>query len=316
MDGSIVVPSDGSEFGNRALPVALALARRRDAEVHLVHVREPLLFPHGESAYELHHLDSREKQVRADLTRAAAHFAQDASVRVDAVFLDGPAVASLQRYLDDARPDLVVMMTHGRGGVSRAWLGSIVDGLIQCASVPLLFLRRDTTWAREAAEPLFRRVLIALDGSAMAEQVLDHVFSLGTPAVTEYVLLSVVAPHHAHDAVDAATATGVGRSHDEEQRDAAHNDLERVAADLRSRGAHVTVRVEVHRDTAQGIVDAATEHHVEMIALSTHGRGRVARFMHGGIADTLVRVADVPILVYRPREAATAGPESQGTAAG
>ena len=203
------------------------------------------------------------------------------------------------------------MMTHGRGGLSRAWLGSVAEGLIRRAPVPLLLLRQDTEWSREAVEPLFRRVLIPLDGSLMAEEVLDHVFSLGTPEVTEYVILSVIAPHHQLDSGDSGAETFPGRSQDEQQRDAAHHYLNRVAGDLRSSGALVTVRVEVHLHTAPGVLDAATEHHVDVIALSTHGRGSLSRLVHGSVADKILRGANVPVLVYRPNQAATQQPEDR-----
>lgn len=308
---SIVVPLDGSAFGNGALPVALTLASRSDAEVHLVHVSEPTLFSEGESAYEPHRSAHLQRNMRARVTTMAAQLTRRASLRVEAEFLDGQAVPTLQRYLENGRHDLVVMMTHGRGGLSRAWLGSVADGLIRRAPVPLLLLRQDTEWLRDAVEPLFRRVLIPLDGSLMAEEVLDHVFSLGTPEVTEYVILSVVAPHHQLDSGESGAETFSGRSQDEQQRDAAHHYLNRVAGDLRSSGALVTVRVEVHLHTAQGVLDAATEHHVDVIALSTHGRGSLSRLIHGSVADKILRGADVPVLAYRPTQVAMEQPKDR-----
>ncbi len=307
---SIVVPLDGSEFGVRALPVALTLAKRCNARVHLVHVREAVVFLEGETAYEPHLSDQQQQKVRAHVTAMAAQLARGASLRVDAVFLDGPVAPSLQRYLETGGHDLVVMTTHGRGGLSRAWLGSVADGLIRRAPVPLLLLRDDTAWLRDAVEPLFRRVLIPLDGSAMAEEVLDHVVSLGTNGVTEYVLLSVIAPHHQVDSGESDAETLAGHSLDERQRDAAHHYLNGVASNLRSSGALVKERVEVHRHTAQGILYAATEHHVDVIALSTHGRGGRARFMHGSVADKVLRGADLPVFAYRPKQAGVEQPQS------
>lgn len=307
---SIVVPLDDSELGARALPVALTLAKRWDASVHLVHVREPLFFLEGDTAYEPHLPDQQHQKVVAHVTAMAARLTREASLRVDAHFLEGRVVPSLQRYLGTGGHDLVVMSTHGRGGLNRAWLGNVADGLIRGAPVPLLLLRQDTEWQRHAREPLFRRILIPLDGSAMAEEVLDHVVSLGTSGVTEYVILSVVAPHHEADPGMADAETLLGHSIDERQRDAAHHYLNSVASDLRSSGALVKVSVEVHLHTAQGILDVATEHHVDLIALSTHGRGGLSRLMHGSVADKVLRGAELPVFVYRPNEAALADARS------
>lgn len=296
---SIVVPLDGSVFGNGALPIAVALANRSDAALHLVRVRDPVAIAAAAGPFGARMIDAAEPQRRAEMEEVAAHLAQG-SLRVTAEFLDGPVVPTLQRYLENSTHDLVVMMSHGRGGLSRAWLGSVADGLIRHASVPLLLLRQDTSWLRAAVEPLFRRVMIPLDGSALAEAVLDNVLSLGTADVTEYVILGVVAPHRELESSEHDAGTFIGGSLDEQQRDAALAYLHGVAADLRSTGAVVTVRVEVHLHTALGILDAAVEHDVDLIALSTHGRGAMSRLVHGSVADKVIRGTTGAVLVYHP----------------
>ena len=296
MHTSIVVPLDGSVFGSAALPVAIALARRSDAALHLVQVRDPAAAgPLGPES-----LGAAEPLRRAELEEFAAHLADEESLRVTAHFLDGPVVDTLQRYLEGSRHDLVVLMSHGRGGLSRAWLGSVADGLIRHAPVPLLLLRQDTPSIRDAVEPLFRRVIVPLDGSALAESVLDHVLALGTTDVTEYVILTVVAPHRERESPAHASDTCTARSHDEQQRGAALQYLNVVAADLRSTGAVVTVRVEAHQQTAQGILDAAAVHRADLIALSAHGRGSGSRLIHGSVADKVIRGATMAALVHHP----------------
>ena len=278
---SIVVPLDGSDFGMCALPVTLTLARRSQARVHLVHVREPIVSPEGGPKV----YDGLERGLRADMTAMAARLARDADVQVDAVFLEGPAVPTIQRYLEENGHDLLVMMTHGRGGLSRWWLGSTADGLVRHTSVPVLLLRQESAWLTDAAEPLFRRVLVPLDGSSVADQVLDHVMSLATPDMTVYVLLTVLIP---------------GPLGDEHRREAVSSYLEDVADELRRGEALVEVAVVTHPNAAQAILDAAHEQHVDLIALSTQGRGGLSRVMQGSVADEVIRGASVPVLIYRP----------------
>ena len=229
---SIVVPLDGSDFGMCALPVTLTLARRSQARVHMVHVREPIVFPEGGPKV----YDGLDRALRADVTAMATRLSREAAVQVDAVFLEGPAVPTIQRYLEEHGHDLLVMMTHGRGGLSRWWLGSIADGLIRHTSVPVLLLRQESAWLTDAAEPLFRRVLVPLDGSSVADQVLDHVMSLATPDVTVYVLLTVLVP---------------GPLDDGHQRQTAWSYLEGVADELRKGEALVEVVVVTHPHAAQ-----------------------------------------------------------------
>ncbi len=312
MYASIVVPLDGSEFGNRALPVALMLASRSDAAVHLVHVQEPVVVPEGAPMYDTRLYHDLQQETRSDLIAIAARFTREASLRVDAEFLEGRVVPTLQQYLEDRRHDLVVMMTHGRGGLSRAWLGSVADGLVRHAPVPLLLMREETEWLRDPVEPLFRRILIPLDGSAMAEEVLDHVVSLGTPDETVYALLTVVGQQTPLEYPHADSGTVTGRSHVEQQRDAALGYLNGVAEELRKSGALVEAQVEVHHQPAQGVLDVANERHIDLIALSTHGRGAMSRLFLGSLADKVVRGTTKPILVYRPAGGGAASVERDG----
>ncbi len=300
---SIVVPLDGSAFGKRALPVALALASRSDAAVHLVHVQEPIVHPGGGPMYDTRLHNELQREAQADLAAVAEQLSRETSLRISAEFLEGPVTPTLQAYLADGRHDLVVMMTHGRGGLSRAWLGSVADGLLRHTPLPLLLVRPGAEWAVDLGEPLFRHVLVPLDGSAMADEVLDHAVSLATPHVTVYTLLKVVAPLPLLGR-PFPNAEGFNNSSNvDHERDAAQLHLANMAKELRVSGVLVETVVVTHPQPAQGILDVAEQQHVDAIALSTHGRGRAARFLIGSVADKVVRGATVPVLVYRPESA-------------
>lgn len=296
---SIVVPLDGSDFGALALPLARMLACRSDASLHLVHVRESAP-TYEEEQGDWPAREARECHARGQLDALATELATDTALRIEMHFLDGPAVPALQAYLATGLHDLVVMMTHGRGGISRFWLGNVADGLIRQASIPLLLLRHDNAWLRSPEEPLFRRVLVPLDGSPLAEAVLDRVLSLATPDVTVHVLLTVIVPPFPQDGSPADSITFTGQADPNEQQDAALVYLHRVAEDLRMADALVEVQVDHYSRNARGILDAAEAHRADLIALSTHGRGSVSRLVHGNVADKVVRGAQTPVFLYRP----------------
>ncbi len=304
---SIVVPLDGSAFSKRALPLALALARRSDAAVHLLHVQEPLLHPGGAQMYDTRLRNELQNEVQLDLTGIAKTQGRETSLRISAEFLEGAVVSTLQKYLADGRHDLVVMMTHGRGGLSRAWLGSVADGLVRHTPVPLLLVRPGAEWPSELAEPLLRHVLVPIDGSAMSEEVLEKALSLATPGVTAYTLLTVVMP---------LSLLGYPYPHSEALTDRANVDaaqayLDSKAKPLRESGARVETRVVMHERPAQVILDTADEEHVDSIAMSTHGRGAAGRLVHGSVADKVVRGATVTVLVYRPAKAGAESAEQE-----
>lgn len=292
MHTSIVVPIDDSEFGRQALPLALALARRSGADVHLVHVREPVVLPQGGPMFDTRLDDDLWEETRAELTALTAWHARDSSLLVEANFFTGPVVPTLQQFLATNRHDLVVMMTHARGEISRAWLGNVADGIVRHTSIPLLLMRPGTETPSGLAEPLFRHILVPLDGSAMAEEVLDRVVTLGTPDMTTYTLLTIVASDMLTDAAEIELECAARRAH-----------LAGIAAELEASESVVKTLVLVHERPASGILHVADEERVDLIALTTHGRGFVSRLLLGSVADEVVRGARVPVLVYRPEDA-------------
>ena len=192
------------------------------------------------------------------------------------------------------------MTTHGRTGLSRAWLGSVADSIVRQVGVPVLMLR---PCADQAAPTTFRRVLIPLDESPRAECVLDSAVSLAGVGAT-YVLVDVVPPVPLvlgyvdpysmsaavadPEATDRAVAT-------------AKEYLARVAQRLRDRGITlIEQHVAVADHPAPTLLDTAKAHDVDLIAIGTHGRGS-SRFVLGSVADKLLRGAKTPLLVCRPR---------------
>lgn len=311
---SIVVPLDGSAFAKRALPVALALAHRSDAAVHLVHVHEPILRTETGPQRDAQERYARRETWRAELTELARRLGEESRLRVDVEFLEGPVLPTLQGYLSQGTHDLVVMMTHGRGGLTGAWLGSIADGLVRHAPVPLLLVRPGAEWPSEAIEPLFCHVLVPLDGSTESDEVLDHAVALNTPDATIYTLLTVVVPLPLLGQEGTPCEAVTKRAFREHDTHAAQLHLNAMAKELRESGALVETRVVVNRRPAQGILNTADEQHVDSIALATQGLGASSRLLLGSVADEVIRGARVPVLIFRPARARAPTPAALAAA--
>lgn len=297
---SIVVPLDGTAFGKQALPLALALALRSNAAVHLVHVQEPTVQGGGVPFADTQLDDDLHREERDKLTVLAAQLRHNTSLQIDAATVDGVAAVALGHYIDTHRCDLVVMMSHGRGGLARAWMGSVADELVRHTSVPLLLVHPGAEWPADLHEPLFCHVLVPLDGSAMSDDALDRAVTLATPDKTTFTLITVIVPPTELAYPDLSSRTFVDATFVDSQREDAEAHLNARATELRESGARVETLVLMHPRPAQAILDAADEHHVDSIALSTHGRGAVKRLVLGSVADAVIRLAKVPVLVYRP----------------
>ena len=163
-----MVPLDGSTFAEAALPIAFGLARRDGATVHLVRVHEPptpVAGPEGPAMYDPEIDEDLERKGRRYLGVMLAWTNGDDRARAVTAYLHGPATECLSTYVQENAIDLVVMTTHARGGVSRALLGSVADGLVRYSLAPVLLVRpRHEAALAPATAPVFRRVLLPVDG--------------------------------------------------------------------------------------------------------------------------------------------------------
>lgn len=299
---SIVVPLDGSSFGEQALPVAAAIARRAGARLLLVHAHLPFsLLPSAGTmpvaAVREQELRNQEAEYLDDLARKLA---ERYSIPVESELLDGPAVQALDDYVRRIKADLVVMTTHGRGGLSRVWLGSVADGLIRRTHVPVLLIRPREE-GEPAHEPTFRRILIPLDGSELAEQILRPATRLAKLFDAELMLLRVVVPILLMDEASAGYSTYVGPEDMARREEIAAEYLERLAERLRGESFTVATRVVQHPQAATAILEEAESSGADLIAMATHGRSGVVRLLLGSVADKVLRATTKPLLLLRPR---------------
>ena len=293
---SILVPLDGSPFGEHALPFALSIARHTGAPLQLVHVHVPLkpLILDAISLVE----PGIEAHDRAYLEGLAQRLAADHDIRVTTAVLDVPVADALLDYALAARVDLIVMSTHGHGALSRFWLGSVTDQLVRRAPVPVLLVRPHEAAPDLAQEQEVRHVLVPLDESASAEQVLAHALALGTSTQAAYTLLHAI-ERLAGEYGTELYAADLGESAFAQLRARAESYLERLAAPLRAEGLQIWTTV-VLGPPASAILEYAHKQAVDLIALTTHGQSGVAHMLVGGVAGKVLRGASVPVLLYRP----------------
>lgn len=302
----ILVPLDGSRFGDYALPFARALAERTGATLMLVHVHEyretepaaegltPFRFEHVLDADQLHDAEMGRQELER-LERIAATLAED-GVRAEPVLLGEDAVGpALNRYAERSRADLVVLATHGRGGLSRAWIGSVADFLVRHLSIPLLVVRPPSDPPPEDVRPRFQNLLVTMDGSLFSERVLGPARQLAAPFQSRVTLLRVIQPHVARELSAASTNRAL-----EDERATANDWLQNAADEIQAELESVSTAVVVHRSPVAGIAQSAQAWDADVIAMATHGRGGVARFILGSVADKVLRSTSLPLLLYRP----------------
>jgi len=150
---------------------------------------------------------------------------------------------------------------------------------------------------------MYRHILVPLDGSRLAEQVLPHVHALAANEGTRRItLLRAIAPVFSSgvDVVGAMAVTAADASATLEAE--ARDYLSGMASEFRAEGYTVATEVSA-LPPADAILDFADSEHADLIAIATHGRGGLGRWVFGSVTQKVVQAAPVPVLVIRPRPA-------------
>lgn len=302
MVNTVLVPLDGSAFGEHALPHALAIARRAGATLELLHVHltpAPMFldpYPGMESPIDAH----ARKEAQAYLDGVKQKLEPIAGVTVRTAVREGGVAEAIQQQAVDVRADLVVMTTHGRGPFSRFWLGSVADELLRHSPVPLLLVRPEEGRPDLTKDRVYRHILVALDGSPLAEMALRPATHLGRLMDSNYTLFRAVPPVRYAGDDFGSLRDEPGYALLEQWKAQAEGYLDGISFRMRQDGLRPTNRVEVMQQPAEGILSVADELHCDLIALATHGRGGLARVVLDSVADKVVRGSTKPVLVYRP----------------
>ncbi|RIK39143.1 MAG: UspA domain protein, partial [Chloroflexi bacterium] len=326
MTRTVVVPLIGPQLdpegvAETALPVALALARRTQASVLLVSVLELLVeatatgerrvlhaadaLPASKSLQALReHTEQLIADRQAYLERVAASIA-DLPVTTQLQYGD-PSAALLEQAAGLEAP-VIVMASHARTGARRMLLGSVAFRVVRDAPCPVLIVPAQAAVAAPSTEPLLERVLVPLDGSALAEAALDTTLEVLGERYLDLHLVSVVEP--------LVRRSGWGaQEYDALARQFASEYLTGVAARLAERGLRVSWEIRAGSPERQ-IAEVARERRVDLIAMATHGRSGFGRYLFGSVAEGLAAVGTPPLLLVRPSPESLAARSSGASAA-
>lgn len=291
----VMVPLDGSAFAEAALPLARALAARDGAILELVTVHEPVP-TFAQADWE----SSAREWSEHYLNEVTRRLGDLSSSTLRSTVLSGPVAEELEEHAEEGA-DVLVMATHGRGALTRAWLGSVADHFVRHSPCPVLLIRPTEGASVSLGEsPEIYRIVVPLDGSDFSETVLGHAAGFARLFDASLVVAQVVAypieiasPYLPHTVqmnqrvVDDAKASSVAY-------------LERVASKLREDDIEVEIAVEVDTQPGHGILRIVEDSGADMVAMATHARRGVSRAFLGSTADKVVRGTHHPVFLHRP----------------
>lgn len=321
----ILVPLDGSPRAERALIVAARLARANNSTITLVRtVPEPIDY----AAHMALSAAALQSEIDTDLTLArryldqVAHLAVLEDIPVERQTLVGSVANTILSVAESASSDLIVICSHGYTGITRWALGSVAEKVARHAPMPVLILREGgpipANSPLDATQPFC--ALVPLDGSVLAKAALEPaaelMAALAAPAKARLHLMRVVAS-------PATSTKDLEREEREQRLQRAKMYLETtvqhiregfVAPAVKRLGLTLSWSVAIDTDVAGAILQTAVDGEAitgagifgacDLIAIATHGRGGLQRWVLGSVAERILHASRRPVLIVHPPEVA------------
>lgn len=283
----ILLPLDGSELSEAAIPWLELLARAENSQVRLLRTYFPSevlpemsMQPWREAARQTHDAEVAREYVEAKKQQLSG-------LKVEADTVCGKPSEAILEAADQA--DLVLMASHGRGGFSRFLMGSVATKVMRACHRPLMVVGARSL--EDARQPKLERILVPLDGSSTAELALPMAQRLARTHGSELLLFRclVIAGLTVHsDEVERASRWELR---------AAQKYLQEVQDGLPD---DIKTRTLVS-DTAAplGIVEALSHEQIDLVVMSSHGRSGFTRWLLGSVTESVLQRAGCPVLVVR-----------------
>lgn len=302
---TIMVPTDGSGFDREAIRVALRIAEESEAKIKLVRV-----LPTGSmfgmaaaaegTAIAAEVVRSERDKALNELYALAAECRSASNADISVDLEAGPVADVLEAYAQRQEVDLIVISTHARSGISRLSLGSVTDSLIRHTAIPVLVVKPPTSYLNPQVGDAFKRVVVPLDGSTLAEQILPRILTLAKLEDAEVILLHVLSAQ----SLSQKEIADLNPAWWEKDISLAQDYLVRMARKFRRTGLPVRTDIVINENIANAIGDFASHEKADLIAIATHGRGGVARMLRGSVADAVMHSGRTSMLVFKPEKVA------------
>ena len=294
----ILAPVDFSAASQRGLAFAAAVAARFHSQLYLLYVVEPPALPEWGYA----HMAIKEAKLRRTAEQRLSQFPAECGIAPGLAQSTkvgtGRADWEICRFAAEGNIDLIVLASHGLGGLKHAFIGSTAERVVRHAPCPVLTIR-DRAFADDQPGGLPfapKRILVTTDFSDASKKAFPYAAALARKFDATLTLLYVLPTHLVPDINQMGVVL-------EEKR------LLAAARERLPRFREVELDPHLHVETlvldggpAHQICTTAEKQNFDLIVISTHGYTALKRFAIGSVTENVVRHAPCPVLVVRERE--------------
>lgn len=301
----VLVPLDGSEHSESVLPYISQLASGLGMALSLLAVidADSIQYSEGFGAIQrkIENAGGMERQrvlmedVRARLIDIAGNLSAQ-GITADTTVVIGDPAEEIVELAEESQCDIIAMSTHGRNALGRGVFGSVTDRVTNASHIPTLAIAPESATEYLQRGVKISRVVLPLDGSALAETALPYVEKIAVKLSIEVHLVHVVRTPGAFAKLrNSGDSAKLLSEHTKEGREY----LERSVETLKGKGISATYEVRTGTP-AEEIVKVTQGKPENMVALTTRGHSGITRWTMGSVAHKLVRASRNPVLVIPP----------------
>jgi nucleotide-binding universal stress UspA family protein len=301
MFGHILVPLDGSSLAESALPHAVALAQSFESEVTLVRVVERVTDATRNQAIDPLNWKMRTSEAEAYLDEVGGPL-RAVGVHIDRTLLEGKPAERIIEFVRGQDIDLIVLSSHGQGGLSQWNINSTVQKVVMQAYVPTLIVRAYQPAVSGLGELRYQRLMVPLDGSQRAEAALSLAVALARSQQASLVLAHVISKPEVPRRVPLTEEeAGLIERFVELNRKVATRYLSGLETQFTM---DIETRLLVAGDTTAALHQLVEEEEVDLVVLSAHGYSGEARWPFGSVALNFIAFGSTPLLIVHdmPKE--------------
>ena len=284
----VILPLDGSKTGEMVLPYAYEIAAKAGKEIVLAGVCED-----DTDKYRIYvsYLSSLSEEIMSSLQS----YGIKEKLLVKSEILKGNPADEIIRYAQENTNNLLVMSSHGYTDVQPPFIGNVVNKVLSKIYNPVVLIKKPVDSKVYERGNLIKRMLVPLDGSGLGEGIIPYAARMAESMNADISLFNAMYPW-------GLGLGEVGPTYEEEEARKAKviSYLDKVGEDFRNRGIN-TDCVAITGFAGQEIVAYADGKNADLIAMTTHGRTGLLRYVFGSVAYKVIHSGDTPVLLVRSK---------------
>lgn len=298
----ILVPLDGSQLAECVLPHTIAITRAFDAKITLLRILEKNQAGASAQLFDLLNWQINKTKAALYLETVKARL-QTLGLRVRTIVLEGLVAEGITEYAQNQGMKLIVLSSHGRHGLTQWGISSITQKIILSAQTSLLIIRAERQYAQvgESSDSYtYQRILVPLDGSHRAENVLPIITQLSHFHKSQIHLVQVVqTPEMARQLPPAREDIDLSTQVVARNREEAGHYLEQLKSRLYPEGITVQTHLITSDNAAVALHQLEEQEHIDMVALSAHGYSGNHQWPYGSMVNNFILYGKVPLLIVQ-----------------